>query len=453
MKTLDPTVPQDVNYCIPLWVRDLQVKEAITRVKGRLLETSEVKDEPIAIVCYGPSLLETWEKIKDFKTIMTCSGAHKFLVEKGIIPTYHVEVDPRPHKVKLIGPPQEATEYLIASACHQNMFDHLEGFNVKLWHIFGVDEDAMRLLPPDEWALTGGCSAGLRCLVLARFMGYRDLHIFGMDGSAGANGLHAAEHPNQSKDTAVVTVNGKEFHTTAGFLEAARSTGREIDMLRDVTATFYGEGLTQELMKNHIKVEKKDCIIGVQKPAVISAAYQTLNEQLHKANAYYGTSGAKHAKNIIKLTEALKTTSVLDYGCGKGQLALALPFPIWEYDPAIPGKNEMPRAADIVVCSDVLEHIEPDRLHVVLDDLRRVTRKVGYFVINTGPAQKTLPDGRNTHLIQKNLTWWTKTLAKFFIVGKIHKDGNEVYAVVAPLEKAYKQFAIPKKVEAVAEAA
>jgi hypothetical protein len=175
-------------------------------------------------------------------------------------------------------------------------------------------------------------------------------------------------------------------------------------------------------------------MIGFAKPQLISAEYCSLNAKLHRENVSYGVGGGKHAATVLKLAESIKSTSVLDYGCGKGYLAKELPFPIWEYDPAVPGKEESPRPADIVVCSDVLEHIEPEKLAFVLDDLRRCVKKVGYFVIHTGPSSKILADGRNSHLLQKGANWWKKKLRKFFTVpdnGIILKNPL-IYAVVGP---------------------
>ena len=114
----------------------------------------------------------------------------------------------------------------------------------------------------------------------------------------------------------------------------------------------------------------------------------------------------------------MQTRSVLDYGSGKGYLGKELPFPIWEYDPAIPGKDQSPRPADLVVCTDVLEHIEPEKLIHVLRDLSRCVLKVGYFVIHTGPSGKVLADGRNSHLIQQPPEWWRMKLKKHFILSK-----------------------------------
>lgn len=432
-KVLDINEKLKVQYCIPLWLRDEQIKQAIARIKDRIQPATEFTDEPIAIVCFGPSLNDTWEEIRKFKYVMCCSGAHKFLIDRGIVPNWHLEVDPRPHKVKLIGAPHKETEYIIASTCHQDVFTHLEGHKVKLWHVFDNTDEAIRVLPAEEWAITGGCSVGLRCLTMARFFGFRDLHVFGMDGSEGPSGKHAAEHPNQAPDHHVVNYNGKDFRTTSSFLEASKQTWHELNQMPDVKCKFYGEGLVQEMAKLYKpEFKKANGTLGFSKPELITDSYRALNARLHSDNLGYGVGGGKHAETVIKLADSIKTSSILDYGCGKGYLAKSIPFPIWEYDPAIPGKDESPRPADLTICTDVLEHIEPEKLIFVLDDLRRCTKKVGYFVIHTGPASKTLADGRNTHLIQKNKNWWEKKLSGFFKVGKIWKVGMTIHVVVAP---------------------
>ena len=182
---LDWRVKHETSYCIPIWLRDEQVKLAIARKDvGRIESVEEKRIEPIAIVGFGPSLQDTWEQVREFKYVITCSGAHKFLLSKGIIPTWHCEVDPRPHKVELLGTPHPEVTYLPASTCHPDYFDHLvkHGAKVKLWHVFANEEDAFRTLPRGEWALTGGPDVGLRSMLIARFFGFRNLHVFGMDG-------------------------------------------------------------------------------------------------------------------------------------------------------------------------------------------------------------------------------------------------------------------------------
>lgn len=434
-RTLDITAPQKTSYCIPLWLRDEQIRVNIPRVSGRIegYPQGHTRPDPIAVACYGPSLADTWERIQDFKYVISCSGSHKFLIERGIVPTWHVEVDPRKHKVTLMGEPHKDVEYLIASTCHPSLFDHLEGFNVKLWHVFDDAEEGLRILPPGEWAVTGGCSVGLRAMTMARFLGFTDLHIFGMDGCDGKTGKHAAEHPNQAPISFATEYQGVVYHTTPGFLEAARQTWHELDEMPDVTATFYGEGLVQAMAKDYVKkTPRGQTTIAVAKQELISAEYVALNRQLHRDNLAYGVGGGKYAKRVLEIAASIGSHSILDYGAGKGYLAKEIPFPIWEYDPAISGKEHSPRPADIVVCLDVLEHIEPDKLLVVLQDLARCTKRLGYFVIHTGPSSKFLADGRNAHLIQEPKHWWRKRLDLNFRVAKIWDTPPLLHVLVEP---------------------
>jgi len=442
MKTVSFDQKLEVSYAIPLWLRDEQMRQNIARPIPRV-QPEEGRTDSIAVVCFGPSLKETWGQVKGFRYVLSCSGSHKFLVERGIVPTWHIEVDPRPHKVELIGPPQRTTEYLLASTCHADVFEHLKDSNVKLWHVFDATEDGQRLIPNGEWGLTGGCDVGLRALTMAAFLGFRDLHIFGMDHSSGSGEeppiqRHADAHPKSGKEFLRCEHNGKHYWTTPAMLAACQQVWHELDMIPGIKATFYGEGLCQAVAKDHVRKQSESKLANVvafSNPELISAEYTHLNAEMHRVNLAYGVGGGKHAETVLKLAKSIESQSVLDYGCGKGYLGKALPFPIWEYDPAIPEKSSAPRPADLVVCTDVLEHIEPDKLPFVLDHLSRVTRKVGFLVIHTGPALKTLPDGRNTHLIQHGRIWWKRELRKFFNVARIFEVGKELWVLVAPKAK------------------
>lgn len=452
MRQLNIEEKSKVTYCISTDLRDEQIKINIEKVKGRLQQSEIEIEEPIALVSFGPSLNETWEELKKFKYIMTCSGAHKFLIDKGIIPTYHVELEPREHKIQMLGNPHKDVEYLIASTIHPKYLDALEGFNVKLWHIFATEEDGARVLPRGELLVTGGSSVGLRCMTLARILGFKEFHIFGMDGSIRENATHTTYHPNAPKEKFETEYDGKKYFTTPSMLHVAKETWSELDQLSDCKAFFYGEGLIQHMAKNYVPSPKKGGFIAFNKPELISKEHTYLNSKLHKDNPKYGMGGAKHADTVIKLSEQLKTTSILDYGAGKMMLAKSLPFPIWSYDPAVPEISQAPKPADIVVCTDVLEHIEPDKLNFVLDDIRRCTKKIGYLVISTRKAVKTYENGQNTHLIVQGKDWWNKVLGKFFDIGTIIEKEKEaeLHVVISPkvpkvaehvtMEKDGKQF-------------
>jgi hypothetical protein len=263
-----------------------------------------------------------------------------------------------------------------------------------------------------------------------------------MDGSFANDGSHAAEHPNDAskKPPYEVEYKGTKYRTTPSMLEAARNTWHELDMMWDVKTTFYGEGLVQAMAKDYVRKEipkKAEVFIAFDKPELISSEYRELNAKLHQENPLYGIGGARHAKTVMQLCKAMETTSCLDYGSGKGLLARELSFPIWEYDPCVPGKETSPRPADLVVCTDVLEHIEPDKLGWVLKDIARCTLRTAYFCIHTGPSTKTLADGRNSHVLQRPAHWWRKILKKFFTLDKnsIIEKGPLLYVVVARKEK------------------
>ena len=164
---------------------------------------------------------------------------------------------------------------------------------------------------------------------------------------------------------------------------------------------------------------------------LISDGYKSLNEQLHKTRPDYGISGAKYAEHILEFAKMLQTKDILDYGCGKRTLQDALGFDIRNYDPCIPGLDATPEPATLVVCTDVLEHIEPECLDDVLADLRRCVKRVGFFTIATRPAKKYLADGRNAHLIQQDARWWLDKLWAHFRISQFNDLGGEVLVIVA----------------------
>jgi hypothetical protein len=158
----------------------------------------------------------------------------------------------------------------------------------------------------------------------------------------------------------------------------------------------------------------------------ITPEYLELNRLLH-ANGEYGVSGTRWAPHVLQIADMLGTRDILDYGCGQRTLEKSLGFPIRNYDPAIAGLDAPPAPADVVVCTDVLEHIEPECIDEVLDDLKRLMLQGGIFVIANRPAKKFLPDGRNAHLIQQGRAWWLPRISRRFAIHQI--EGNETELV------------------------
>lgn len=161
----------------------------------------------------------------------------------------------------------------------------------------------------------------------------------------------------------------------------------------------------------------------------ITPEYRALNRRLHETGEY-GVSGTRWAPTVQQLASMLGTRDILDYGCGQRTLEQGLGFGIRNYDPCIAGLDAPPEPADLVVCTDVLEHVEPACIDEVLDDLKRLTRNAALLVIANRPAKKSLPDGRNAHLIQQGRDWWLARLGLRFTIHQVEGNDTELVFVV-----------------------
>lgn len=155
----------------------------------------------------------------------------------------------------------------------------------------------------------------------------------------------------------------------------------------------------------------------LRRSRLISEDYRRQQQELHK-NPDYGVASTHFAPIVSKVCNQYGVEELLDYGAGKGRLAQNLDVDhsmmVQQYDPAIPEWADEPEPCEMVACIDVLEHIEPALLENVLDDLQRLTRRIGLFTVSTVFAEKTLDDGRNAHLIVRPMEWWLPKIMERF---------------------------------------
>ena len=148
---------------------------------------------------------------------------------------------------------------------------------------------------------------------------------------------------------------------------------------------------------------------------LISPAYQAQQQTLHETSPY-GTASILYAPIVSAIIEKMQITHLLDYGCGANtqlpkHLKVSHKLTYQAYDPGVPRYSTPPLPAELVACIDVLEHIEPEYLDLVFDDLARLAEGVLFASVTTCAAFKSLPDGRNAHLTQQPMSWW---LPKFW---------------------------------------
>lgn len=167
---------------------------------------------------------------------------------------------------------------------------------------------------------------------------------------------------------------------------------------------------------------------------LISDTYRALNTRQHYERPEWGRQSIKWWETVRNLCDQLGTKKLLDYGCGKQMLRDALErfgYEVTGYDPAFPELAKPPEPHEFVVCTDVLEHVEPECLDAVLMDLARVTRKAAFLVIATRHSHKNLPDGTNPHRIVQPVAWWLETLSQHFNLGEAQDTNGKVFAVMA----------------------
>jgi hypothetical protein len=226
-------------------------------------------EKTIVLVCYGPSLKDTYKQIpyKKFSPdfdIVSVSGSHDFLRERGIIPDIHVECDPRPHKAGMLRQPHRYTKYLMASCCDPGLISDLAGYDLVLWHLFNGDESfKIRELPGEESCalIPGGGSVGLRCFPLFYFLGYRKFIVHGMDCSF-ADTQHAGHHtgkvqqeinvnPRVSMPDGSVLRSDRWFKTSPVLVSYANHLMRDLRNGRfpNTSIELLGNGLLKEMMR------------------------------------------------------------------------------------------------------------------------------------------------------------------------------------------------------------
>ena len=168
---------------------------------------------------------------------------------------------------------------------------------------------------------------------------------------------------------------------------------------------------------------------------LISEDYRKEQERLH-GTGIYGVIGRQYGAMVSSIIDQMEINTVLDYGCGSRRSLTETLKPKRKiqyqgYDPGVPEYAEPPVPAEMVVCCDVLEHIEPEYLNSVLDHLEDLTQIILFATVHTGPAGKTLSDGRNAHLIQQPMEWWLPKFQDRFAIQTVQKTGKKGFYVIA----------------------
>lgn len=233
-------------YCPPTTFRQ-NVEHNRARGLPEIL-LGEARNEPLYVVCSGPSLSETYLEVVGKFPRWALNSAHDWLIDQCLVPTHGVCMAPEPQALDYFKRIQPEVEYLFASQTAPELIDRAldKGAKVTLWHAHCPDEWEVPI-KPDE-AVYGGGTIGLRTLDLAWILGYRDVHVFGFDACCSPDGRIAVETPtyeDRKKDLRTFVVNGRAFVALPSHARQVEDFASVIRPLTGLSVTFYGDGLMQ----------------------------------------------------------------------------------------------------------------------------------------------------------------------------------------------------------------
>ena len=209
---------------------------------------TKAHDQTLYIACSGPSLRDTHKELLGKPNVWALNSAHDYLIKNDIVPSHGVAQAPEHQVLDYFRKAGPGTEYLFASCTHPDLIDHVLSRNgkVTLWH-----SDC-----PEEWGVDfkgrntifGGGTIGLRSLDLAWVLGYRDVHVLGLDACISDDDRIGPETPlyaDRRKDILTFISNGRAFRALPGYARQVEDFGRTIRPLTGMAVTLYGDGLMQ----------------------------------------------------------------------------------------------------------------------------------------------------------------------------------------------------------------
>lgn len=401
-----------------------------------------VNDKAAILVGGGGSVSHCLEDIHWLKhrggLIYAMNAASQWLRKNGIEPDYQVIADAKPETATLVD--TRTRGHLLASQADPATIDAAE--RPIIWQL--GDERIEEEFPVERrkrggYSLVGGgASVGNSSLCLAYVLGHRELHVFGFDSCHWNGESHAYSQPmNKFIPTVEIEWAGREFTSSVAMKAQAEKFQVMAQMLKAEGCKIhvYGDGLLQHMYRTppHLLTERDKYRL----------LWQTEGYREHSPGEMLVEDFKRFAK---------KPGPVIDFGCGTGRAALrlheagyevilvdfadncrdneALGLPFLEWDLSRP----CPLRAPYGLCTDVMEHIPPDAVDAVIQNIVEAAEEV-FFQISTVPDKYGAVIGDKLHLTVQKHEWWKE---KFKALGLevIHDEDREIASIFTTGRKA-----------------
>ena len=217
-------------------------------------------DGVAVLVASGPSVKTQLASIRRQRErgrpIVAIKDAHDWLIEQGVIPDYAVAIDPRAGRWNCFTRKHPDVKYLVASQCHADMFAHLHGYQVWLWHL--CTSNPKEVYGPDVWMIGGGATTGLRALNLFYTMGFRRCELYGYDSCLQEGVLRInGDLPKTGEPVVPVTVGTRIFLCNPAMAHQAQTFQPILDVMPDLHVQSYGDGLISAILTEREKARRR----------------------------------------------------------------------------------------------------------------------------------------------------------------------------------------------------
>jgi len=148
----------------------------------------------------------------------------------------------------------------------------------------------------------------------------------------------------------------------------------------------------------------------------------------------YGSSN--HGKKAYEMVKSMRPSFIVDFGCGKntfikdmkefGINGVGVDFAAKEADVKRPMHDTLikPGTADLVTAFDSMEHLLPEEVDDVLNEMKRVAKPSAKFIfsISTVPSN-VLVNEENLHPTVREKEWWKNKINRIAIVDQNSQNG------------------------------
>lgn len=220
-------------------------------------------DRQVAIVGGAPSVLNAFDELrqrqKDGQEIWALNNARSMLEQAGIEPDAQFVIDARALNAEFVAP-HPTMRFYIASQCVPEIFEKLAGCNVTVMHMATEGMYEYLVDFPTEkptHLLGGGTTVGLKAMLVAYKLGYKFIHVYGMDSSYDDEGAHHAYSQDANVGERIVEVicGDVKFRCAPWMVTQATDFQSLVELMIDdgVTVTVNGSGLIPHIAREMMR--------------------------------------------------------------------------------------------------------------------------------------------------------------------------------------------------------